>query len=151
MTEAHVRQLFHDLLEAWNHQDAAAMAACYTSDGSQVGFDGSSINSATEIQKHLAGIFSDHQTAAFVPIVRAVRQLAEGVWLLRAVAGMVPAGGNDINPGTMAVQSLVAVEQDGGWRVALFHNTPAAWPGREGDRQQLLAELRQAFRQSDAA
>jgi hypothetical protein len=51
----------------------------------------------------------------------------------------------------MAVQSLVAIEEDGDWRAALFHNTPAAWHGRETDREQLHAELRQAFRQSDAA
>ena len=151
MSEAQIRQLYRNLLEAWNQQDAAAMAACYTPDGSQVGFDGSQINTPQEIQAHLAGIFAHHQTAAFVPIVREVRQIAEGAWLLRAVAGMVPPGGDDINPDSMAVQSLVAVRQDGEWRVALFHNTPAAWHGREVDRQQLLAEIRQAFRQSDAA
>jgi len=151
MSEAQARQLYRNLLDAWNRQDAAGMAACFTADGSQVGFDGTQIDTSEKIQAHLADIFAHHQTAAFVGIVREVRSISEGAWLLRAVAGMVPPGGNDINPDTLAVQSLVAVQQGGEWRAALFQNTPAAWHDREDDREQLSAELRQAFRQSDAA
>jgi len=38
MSDAPIRQLYRALLTAWNQQDAAGMAACYTADGSQVGF-----------------------------------------------------------------------------------------------------------------
>ena len=43
------------------------------------------------------------------------------------------------------MQTLVAVERDGGWKVALFQNTPAAWHGREDDVKALTAELQEAF------
>jgi uncharacterized protein (TIGR02246 family) len=151
MSDAPIRQLYRALLTAWNQQDAAGMAACYTADGSQVGFDGSQIDGRAEIEKHLAAIFADHQTAAYIGIVRELRYLTEDVALLRAVAGMLPPGGNDLNPDAHSIQSLVAVRVGKDWRAALFHNTPAAWHGRPEDREQLTRELRQAYRQSDAA
>ncbi len=74
--------------------------------------------------------------------VREVRHLAEGVALLRAVAGLVPPGGSDLNPDANAVQALVAVRTADGWRVAHFQNTPAAFHGRPEEADALTAELR---------
>jgi uncharacterized protein (TIGR02246 family) len=83
-------------LQAWNRRDAAAMARLYAADGTQVGFDGSHMNGSHEIEAHLAPIFAHHPTGAFVAIVREVRELAPTVALLRADAGMIPAGKADI-------------------------------------------------------
>lgn len=143
-----IRQLYQSLLAAWNRQDAAAMAACYLEDGSQVGFDGSQINGRGEIERAMASIFADHQTAAYISIVRETRFLTNDVALLRAVVGMVPPSGADINPATNAVQSLVAVRKSGAWRIAHFHNTPAAWHGRPQDVEALTEELRKALREN---
>lgn len=143
-----IRQLYQSLLAAWNRQDAAAMAACYLEDGSQVGFDGSQINGRGEIEQAMASIFADHQTAAYISIVRETRFLTNDVALLRAVVGMVPPSGADINPATNAVQSLVAVRKSGAWRIAHFHNTPAAWHGRPQDVEALTEELRKALREN---
>ena len=68
--------------------------------------------------------------------------------MLRAVAGMVPAGQDDLLPALNAVQSLVAVQREGQWRIALFQNTPAAFHGRPEAVEALTEELRQARRDS---
>jgi uncharacterized protein (TIGR02246 family) len=144
--------LYHELLAAWNARDAEAFAALFARDGSVVGFDGSQVDGAAHIASHLSGIFADHATASYVGIVREVRPLADDVVLLRAVVGMVPPGGTDINPAMNAVQSVVAVGTADDQHIALFQNTPAAWHGRPEAVQALADELRAAWRNvADAA
>ncbi len=107
-----------------------------------VGFDGSLMNGRAEIESELSRIFADHQTAAYVGIIREVRFLSQAVALLRAVAGMVPPGQSDINPAVNTIQSLVAVKREGGWRIALYQNTPAQFHGRPELSEHLTEELR---------
>jgi uncharacterized protein (TIGR02246 family) len=137
-----IEELYRSLLQRWNEQDAAGYGALFMSDGSLVGFDGTCVEGSEAITSHLAAIFADHQTATYVHRVREVRALAPGVVLLRGVVGMVPPGQTDLNPAANAVQSLVGVETPEGWRVAHFHNTPAAFHGRPELVDQLTAELR---------
>ena len=94
-----------------------------------------------EIGATLRGIFADHQTAAYVARVREVRTLGPGVTLLRAVVGMIPPGQRELNPAANAVQSLVVITGPGEPRIALLHNTPAAFHGRPHLGQQLTDEL----------
>ena len=145
--ESQVRQLYHQLLEAWNKRDARAFAALYEERGNQIGFDGSQMNGSAEIEAHLRQVFADHMTASYVGKVREVRFLQEDTAILRAVVGMVPHGQSDINPAVNAVQSLVAVKRLGQWKVALFHNTPAAFHGRPEAAAALTAELRELLSQ----
>jgi hypothetical protein len=63
--------------------------------------------------------------------------------MLRAVAGIVPHGQADLDPSLNSVQTLIAVEHHQGWRVALYHNTPAAFHGRPEAVRALTDELRQ--------
>src|SRR5690606_34955545 len=93
-----LRSLYERLLDAWNRRDASAMADLFTSNGNLVGFDGSQVDSRAAIADHLRPIFADHPTPAYVGKVREVRTLAGNVGILRAVAGMVPSGSQDINP-----------------------------------------------------
>ncbi len=122
------------------------MSSLFTGDGSMVGFDGSQINGKAQIASELGQIFSHHKTAAFVGIVKEVRQLRDDAALLRAVAGMVPPGKDDISPATNAIQSMVAVKDGSTWRIALFHNTPAQFHGRPELTEKLNAELRQKLK-----
>lgn len=136
-------RLYQDLLVAWNGRDAGAMADLYAAGGSQVGYDGSVVNGRQEIEAHLRPIFASHPTPAVVGKVREVRGLGGDAALLRAVAGMVPPGGSDINPDLNAVQTLVASRAaDGRWRIEMFHNTPAAFHGRPHEKEKLTQELR---------
>jgi uncharacterized protein (TIGR02246 family) len=138
-----VKDLYQRLLDAWNRRDAAAMARPYVPKGNQVGFDASMANGPEAIEAHLKPVFTDHPTAKFVAKVREVRPLGPDAALLRAVAGMVPPGSNELNPETNAIQTLVASRQkDGRWLVEMFQNTPAAFHGRPDERGHLTDELR---------
>ena len=138
--------LYQGFLRGWNDRNAARIRALFATDAHIVGFDGSAVDGAANIEAHLAEIFAHHQTAAYVGIVREARLIAPGAALLRAAVGMVPPGGSDINPAVNAVQSLVAVDGGSGWRIVLLHTTPAAFHGRPEAAEALSAELRVAAR-----
>src|SRR5215218_11470258 len=142
-----IRRLYEEILIAWNQQDAPAMAAQFEEDGNLVGYDGSQADSRAAIEDHLRPIFADHPTAAYVTKVREIRNLGRDVGLLRAVAGMIPPGSEDINPALNTIHTLVAVKHAKGWRAALFQSTPAAWHGRPHDSAELTEELRDVMRQ----
>lgn len=141
-----VRVLYQRMLDCWDRRDAGAFAALFAQDCSLVGFDGSQMEGRSEVEKVLAQIFAEHQTASYVSIVRGVRFLTSDVAVLRAVAGMVPPGQSDLNPAVNAVQTLIASKHDGTWRSAVFQNTPAAFHGRPELSEKLTQELRQALR-----
>jgi uncharacterized protein (TIGR02246 family) len=135
-----VVDLYEQLLTAWNNRDADAFAALFTSDGAMVGFDGSQA-SGPEIAAHLAPVFADHPTAAYVAKVRATRALGPDAALLRAIAGMVPPGQDALKPAVNAVHSLVAERHGDDWRIVLFQNTPAQYHGRPELVEEHTAEL----------
>ena len=137
---------YRQLLDAWNKRDAEAFAALFSEDGSSVGFDGSPMNGQAEIASTLRAIFENHPTAAYVAKVREVRALGPGVVLIRSVVGMVPPGKDEVNPATNAIQSLVTVEKGPDVKIALLHNTPAAFHGRPELAEQLTNELTDALR-----
>jgi uncharacterized protein (TIGR02246 family) len=137
-----IRRLYEQMLIAWNQQDAPAMAACFEVAGNLVGFDGTQADSRADIEDHLLPIFADHPTAAYVAKVREIRMLSSNVGILRAVVGMIPPGLDDINPAGNTIQTLVAVQNAGGWQTTLFQSTPAAWHGRPQDSAALTEELR---------
>src|SRR3981081_1967431 len=140
------RELYRQLLEAWDKRNARDFALLFAPDGSIVGFDGTQVFGQIEVGAHVSEVFSHHQTSRYVSIVREVRSLIEGATILSAVAGMVPPDKDDINPDVNAVQTLVAVKKGGAWKVALFQNTPAALHGRPDAAKKLTEELRAALR-----
>ncbi|OAI56723.1 hypothetical protein AYO47_08720 [Planctomyces sp. SCGC AG-212-M04] len=146
LDEAVCRVLYHRLLDRWNERNGRGMAELFAEDGSVVGFDGSQLNGRAAIEAEMVRIFEHHQPAAFVGIVREVRRLTEDVELLRAVAGMVPPGHDDINPAVNAIQSLIAVRQGSEWKLALFQNTPAQFHGRPELSEALTADLRRELK-----
>ena len=147
MTSAHpqdaqIRSLYVQFLDGWNRRSGAAVAATFTDDGDIIGFDGSHLSGRLSIAADLRRIFGTHQTPAYVALIRAVRQMAPGVAVLHAHAGMIPPAGNDIDPALLTVQTMVAVEDTGRWKISLLQNTPAAWHEGEDARRSLTEELR---------
>jgi uncharacterized protein (TIGR02246 family) len=140
--DADLKSLYLRLLDCWNQRTAEGFAELFSEDGNVVGFDGSQMNGRREIASEIGRIFADHQTATYVGKIREVRFLTGDVAVLRAVVGMVPPGQNDINPAVNAVQTLVAARGEGQWRIAVFHNTPAAYHGRPELAEALTEELR---------
>jgi uncharacterized protein (TIGR02246 family) len=138
-----IQALYYEILEGWNKHDGAAMVASFAEDAEVVGFDGSQILGRQAIIAEMDRIFASHETAAYVGKVRRVVRLAQDAALLRAVAGMVPPGQNDINPAVNTIHSLVAARRDGHWRVLLFQSTPAQFHGRPDLTEELTNELRE--------
>jgi uncharacterized protein (TIGR02246 family) len=141
LSRAAVVALYTRLLEAWNRRDASGFAAQFADDGSTVGYDGSQLDGRTAIASELGRIFADHTPATYVARVRELRTLGSGAMLLRAVAGMVPPNGSSVNPERHAIQSLVAIADNGVPRIALYQNTPAQFHGRPALIEQLTKEL----------
>ncbi len=133
---ASARRVYFGLLDDWNRQDAAAMAARFAERGSLVGFDGSAIDGRACIESHLKPIFDAHPTPCFVAKVREVRRLGSGQTLLLRAASA-------IDPQLNAVQTMILSLMDGAYRVEMFQNTPAAFHGRPEDAEKLSAELRE--------
>lgn len=144
--EQQVRELYRRLTEAWDKRNARDYTLVFADDATLVGYDGSEVNGQAKIGSHISEIFSHHQTASYVTLVREVRGISNEVWLLRAEVGMIPPGKEELNPDRNAVQVMVAVRKGGEWRIALFQNTPAAWDGRKEDLEKLNAELREAIK-----
>lgn len=145
MSEDQIKKLYQSLLDSWNKNDASAFAKLFTEEGSTVGFDGSQMNGQMQIEKELAQIFSTHKVSSYVSIVREVRKLSDSVYLLRAVAGMVPPGQKEVNPKVNAIQTLIAQKEGVQFKISLFQNTPAAYHGRPELSLQLTQELQAAF------
>ncbi|MGO8946307.1 MAG: SgcJ/EcaC family oxidoreductase [Ktedonobacterales bacterium] len=141
--DARIRSLYQQLLESWNQRDVGAYVALFETEANVIGFDGSLMNGRAEIESTIRQIFTDHVTAAYIGKARGVRFLTPEVAVLRAIVGMIPPGKTDINPAVNAMQTLVAVKQDGQWRIALFQNTPAQFHGRPEATEALTSELRQ--------
>ena len=141
MTEE-IEALYRAIVDGWNRDDAEAFAAGFADDGEVIGFDGSEMAGRARIAEEVGRIMAGHATGSYVGIVRSVRPLADDVALLRAVAGVVPAGADDLAPELNSVQSLVATRRDGRWEIDLYHNTPASWHGQDAAAAALTAELR---------
>jgi uncharacterized protein (TIGR02246 family) len=148
--ERATRALYAAVLQCWNQRDAGGFARRFGRNANMVGFDGSPVDGQESIETHLTQVFSSHPTASFVAKVREVRLLSAGVVLLRAVAGMVPPGGSELNPAVNTIHTLVAAGQGSQWRVELFQSTPAAFHGRPEASEALTAELRKELQQHPA-
>jgi uncharacterized protein (TIGR02246 family) len=146
--DAEVRELYRKLLEAWDKRNARDYAILFAPDAILVGFDGTQVFGQADIGAHISEVFSHHQTARYVSIVRGVRAVTGDVVALSAVAGMVPPNKTDINPDVNAVQTMVAARRGSAWQVALFQNTPAAFHGRPNDAKALCEELRGVLKKS---
>jgi len=149
--DAEVRELYRKLLEAWDKRNARDYAMLFAPDAILVGFDGTQVFGQADIGAHISEVFSHHQTARYVSIVRGVRAVTGDVVALSAVAGMVPPNKTDINPDVNAVQTMVAARRGSAWQVALFQNTPAAFHGRPNDAKALTEELRGALKRSTSS
>lgn len=142
------RELYSQLLEAWDKRNARNYALLFASDASLIGFDGSQVNGQLQIGAHVSEVFSHHQTPRYVGIVREVRSIAGDVALLRANAGLIPPGKDDIDPALNAVQSLLSVKKAGSWKIALFQNTPAQFHMQPEQSKALTEELRAKVRET---
>ena len=143
--EKAMRAIYTKLLESWNNNNAADFANLFSGDGNTVGFDGSQMNGRAQIEEELTQIFIDHKVASYVGIIKEIRAIAPDVFILRAVAGMIPPGKTHIMPERNAVQGMVLKKEKDGFAIALYQNTPASFDGRPELSKQLTKELQEVF------
>ncbi len=142
-SDAQIRSLYAQFVDGWNRRSGAAVAATFADDGDIVGYDGTHHHGRLAIAADLRQIFTSHETASYVSVIRSVRPIAPGVALLLAYAGMIPPGSNDIDARYHTLHTVVAVDEGNGrWRISLLQATPAAWHGKPEAREALTEELR---------
>jgi uncharacterized protein (TIGR02246 family) len=139
--ESEIQALYQQLLKAWNNRSVRGMAELFTEDGEIIGFDGSQVIGRDEIFSHLDPIFESHPTARYVSKIKKIRVLSSDTAILRAIAGMVLPGSNEINSSVNTHHTLLAVKVNGTLRIVLYQNTPAQFHGRPELVEQMTEEL----------
>lgn len=143
--ESKVILIYRSFISQWNKRNAPGMAGLFSKNGLYIGFDGSQLNGQKEIHDVFSDVFAHFPTAAYVSIVKTTALLNADSALLTAVVGMTPEGQTDIAPAANAIQCMLAVKENGEWRIASLQNTPAAFHGRPELSEQLSADLRHAL------
>src|SRR3712207_4489829 len=122
--EAAVRALYQELMDAWNKGSGDAFAAVFTQDGDLVAFDGTHFEGREEIAPFHQELFDKWMKGSrLVGRVKDVRFLNPDVALMHAVGSTVMRGKSEPSPERDSIQTLVAIRQDGEWRLAAFQNT----------------------------
>ncbi|MNV14212.1 hypothetical protein D3C71_1048870 [compost metagenome] len=142
-----IESLYSELMEAWNKRDAQRMANLFAPEGEMIGFDGSIAVGPEDIYGHLKPVFDHHPTAPYITKIRTISPLSKDAALLRAIAGMVPPGQQELNPKVNAHHTLLAVHNQGEWKIRLFQNTPAQFHGRPELVEQMTQELSEVLQQ----
>ena len=140
-----VKDLYQNLLTAWNNNQAVEFSVLFSEDAGLTGFDGSQMRGREDIRDQLSKIFKNHQVASYVSIVKEVRVLAQDIILLQAIVGMVPPGKSEINDKTNAFQTLIAQKINDKLLIVHFQNTPASFHERPDLKKQMTQALQQEF------
>lgn len=140
--KAHIQALYDELISGWNQKNADKMASVLDADAVFYGYDGSFMKGPMDVREQIGQIFKDYPTGEYVTITKEIAFISEDAAMLRAIAGMLPRGHEDINPNVNAWQTMVARKSGEKWRVILFQNTPAAFHGRPELVMQMANELR---------
>ena len=123
--ETAVRDVYQQMMDAWNRGSGSALAALFTEDGHLVGFDGTHLRGRQEIGPFHQRLFDRWlKGSRLVGEITDARFLGPDVALLHAVGGTVLRGKRRPAPERDSIQTLVAIRQAGGdWRLAAFQNT----------------------------
>lgn len=144
--ELKLRKLYEQMIAFWNMRSGDKLSSLFTDDGSVVGFDGTTENGRENINASLNNIFRNYKSNPFVYLIREIRFLSDTTALVRAVAGIMPEYGAEMNPDLNIIQSIVAAKNGDEWKIALLQNTPASWLGRPEDVKALTKELENVFK-----
>ncbi|OJF84235.1 hypothetical protein NS14008_11940 [Nocardia seriolae] len=127
--ESATRNLYAELLDAWNRHSADDFASGFADDAMLVAIDGYQVPGA-DLVEHMRLVFLEHPAAHCVGHVFQARPVGSGAVLLQALAGIVPAGETQVHPAWNTVHTLLTERRDGTWQIVLFQNAPAHYHGR---------------------
>jgi uncharacterized protein (TIGR02246 family) len=138
-----VQAVYKHSIEAWNNRDYRRLADLYSEDGESIGFDGFQIIGRNSIHSHFKMIFEETLTSNFVYKIKDTQLLSPTIAMVRAIAGMIPPGHEDIIQNGNTHHTLILVNKDVGWEIKLFQSTPARFLGHPELSEQLTEELRE--------
>jgi uncharacterized protein (TIGR02246 family) len=119
-----VRALYQQLMDAWNEGSAEAYAELFAEDGVLVGFDGTAFEGRQEIVAFHQPLFEKWlKGTRLVGDVTRVQFLVPNVALMHAIGGTILRGKSKPHPSRASIQTLVAVQNHGEWKLAAFQNT----------------------------
>src|SRR5262249_42793632 len=122
--EAAVRGLYDEAIAGWNNGSGAAFAAPFAEDGHLVAFDGTHFEGRGAITPFHQRLFDKWlKGSRLVGRVTDVRFLAADVALMHAVGGTIMRGDTRPSAARDSIQTLVAVRENGAWKLAAFQNT----------------------------
>jgi len=120
-----VRDAIRALYTAWGANDADALAALYVEDATVVQ-PGIYRQNRDELRTGMAAAFAGTlRNSTVIDEPRSVRFLGDAAAVAISEGGVVRAGETEL-PAERAVRATwVLVKQDGTWRIAAYHNSPA--------------------------
>lgn len=122
--EAAIRVLFEQMQEAWARGDAAGFVAPFTEDADYVVFDGTHLRGREEIaDAHIPLWNSFLKGSTLVGVSSSLRFLTADVALIHSKGAVLKRHEKKPSRRSLSVQTMVAVRQDGAWRIAAFQNT----------------------------
>jgi uncharacterized protein (TIGR02246 family) len=122
--EAAVRALYQQCMDGWNAGSGEAFAAVFAEDGHLVAFDGTHFEGRQNMVSFHQVLFDKWlKGTRLVGHVTRVQFLAPNVALMHALGGTIMRGRTTPSPARDSIQTLVAVRQNGQWKLAAFQNT----------------------------
>lgn len=122
--EAAVRHLYQQLMDGWNKGSGDAFAAVFAEDGVLVAFDGTAFTSRQEIVSFHQPLFDTWlKGTRLIGEVTRVQFLTADVAVMHAIGGTIIRGKSKPDQSRDSIQTLVAAQKDGEWKLAAFQNT----------------------------
>lgn len=120
-------------MDGWNQGSGAAFAAVFAKDGDLVAFDGTHFHGQAEIAPFHQELFTKWlKGSRLVGQVKDVRFLSPNIAVMHAIGGTILRGQSQPTPERDSIQTLVAVQEAGAWRIAAFQNTRLRPMGQSG-------------------
>jgi uncharacterized protein (TIGR02246 family) len=111
--------LYREMMEAWNRGSGDGFASAMTPEVEFVGFDGTWLHGKDDVAAAHQSLFDTHLNGTrLVGGVVRVRLIAPDVALVHARGNTIMRGKSAPAPARDSLQILVAVRQQGAWRLA---------------------------------
>jgi uncharacterized protein (TIGR02246 family) len=122
--EAQLRAIPQQIVDAWSGGDGTAIAAVYAEAGTLVAGDGTMKRGRAQIASYHDRQFAEFLKGTRLSIkVTEVRLLRPNVAYLQTQGGILWPGQTELAPGNYGIQSFIALNENGVWRLELFQNT----------------------------
>jgi uncharacterized protein (TIGR02246 family) len=122
-THTELCDLFDRMCNAWTAGDADAYGACFTEDSDYISYDGTHAKGRAPMVKAHDDLFRGVLTGStLVGRVESVRHLGPDVVVMHATGSVLMAWRSSLPKRRLSRQTIVAVNTEGGWKVAALHN-----------------------------